>query len=218
MSYIHTFLKRVPRTKPSCHLSHGNLKAPQPPIGQTGWQSQPQSPPTWWRFLSKVTRPVDCAYWRHNKASVGEKWDQSAPKGHNNKFPIWQHYPWTRAWDDDNQLFNSNKQSSVFLQQQAVFQQAAFCSDLIQVVSTAAGLCLSKKNKKKTTTCKQDDSKAGFLVNPRILSKQTMTKKQSGTVALELASFSLLGILNTQNEMYSEKCGGMGWQKALVAG
>lgn len=111
---------------------------------------------------------------------LGEKWDQSEPKGHN-KFPIWQHYPWTRAWDNDNHLFNSNKQSSVFLRLQAVFQQTAFCSDLIQVVSTAAGLRLSKKT---TTTCKQDDSKAGFLVNPRIPSKQTRKKSKATLLRL----------------------------------
>lgn len=142
---------------------------------------------------------------------LGEKWDPSAPKGHNHKFPIWQHHPWTSAWDDDNHLFNSNKQSSVSLQQQAVFQKAAFCSDLIQVVSTAAEQCISK------TTCKQEDSKASFFCESH--QNKRGGGKQSGTVAPELASFSLLGISNTCRTRCTAKSEeGWGWQKALVAG
>lgn len=140
---------------------------------------------------------------------LGEKWDQSAPKGHNHKFPIWPHHPWTSAWDDDNHLFNSNKQSSVSLQQQAVFQKAAFCSDLIQVVSTAAGQCISK------TTCKQT-AKRAFFVNPRIPSKQTRGKKAQRHCCAWAGVVLFVGdIKHMQNKMYSEKWGGMAVTKGF---
>lgn len=139
---------------------------------------------------------------------LGEKWDPSAPKGHNHKFPIWQHHPWTSAWDDDNHLFNSNKQSSVSLQQQAVFQKAAFCSDLIQVVSTAAGQCISK------TACKQEDSKASFLIPESHQNKRGGKAKRHCCAWAGVVLF-VGDIKHMQNKMYSEKWGGMGVTKGF---
>lgn len=166
-------------TQPGFHLSHGSLKAAQPPIGRPGCHSQLHLPPTWWRFRTKVTRPVHYAHKRHNKSPCWEKWDPSAPKGHNNKFPSGSstHGP-EPGTTTIIYLTQRKKKNISLLLQQAVFHQAAFCSDLIQVVSTfisKAMFTLKKKNIK--LAVKQQTHRSAVVPDSQTLHEARKNKR-----------------------------------------
>lgn len=191
------------------------MKATQPPIGQRGWQSQLHLPPTWWRFRTKVTRPVHYAHKRHNKSPCWEKWDPSAPNGHNNKFPSGSitHGPEPGTKTIIYLTPKNVSQLNISFLQQAVFHQATFCSDLIQVVSTAAGAMFTSNSLKDR---QQTSSLAGSKTHNRRLvkSKQPKTAIKSDTVALELASCSLLGGSGGANTFRR----GAAWEKSRDGG
>lgn len=116
------------------HLFHGSLKAACSLIAYHGCQSLLHFPPIWWRSCTKVSSPVHHAHKRHNKSSCRENSDPSAATGHN-KFPPGSitHGPEPRTTTHINLTLKKN----LLIPASSFPLQAAFYSELIQVVSTA---------------------------------------------------------------------------------
>ena len=166
-------------TQPGFHLSHGSLKAAQPPIGRPACHSQLHLPPTWWRFRTKVTRPVHYAHKRHNKSPCWEKWDPSAPKGHNNKFPSGSitHGPEPGTTTIIYLTKKKERKNISLFLQQAVFHQAAFCSDLIQVVSTFISKAMFTLNQKNKLAVKQQTHRSAVVPDSQTLHEARKNKR-----------------------------------------
>lgn len=178
-------------TQPGFHLSHGSLKAAQPPIGRPGCHSQLHLPPTWWRFRTKVTRPVHYAHKRHNKSPCWEKWDPSAPKGHNNKFPSGSitHGPepgtttifyLTKKRKKKTSLSFSSKQFSTKLRFAQLWSR--------WWVPSSARQCLRLRKKQQQTGSEAANTpiccRAGFTDFAWGSDKQTIKKKPASTATL----------------------------------
>jgi len=109
-------------------------------------QSKLHLPPTWWRFLTKVTSQSIT----HTKDTTKARFGENEIRQHLKDTTIsshlaashMDHSPGRRQWFIQLKKTTTNwKKTSVFLRQ-AVFHSAAFCSEPTQVVSTASGSCL----------------------------------------------------------------------------
>ena len=196
-------------TQPGFYLSHGSLKAAQPPIGRRACHSQLHLPPTWWRFRTKVTRPVHYAHKRHNKSPCWEKWDPSAPKGHNNKFPSGSITHGPEPGTTTIIYLTKKKRKKKHL---SLSPASSFPPSCVLLRSDPGGEYLHQQGNVYVKSKKQTGSeaantpircRAGFTDFARGSEKQTIKKigkkasQHSDTVALELASCSLFGDKNT---------------------